>query len=370
MMANNSLLLRLYHSVSPKKCKYLKANSLQIGLISKKLIDLGVLALRQRNSRGNFKPHVSLRFRDDAGKLRMFSVDTTRTPNKYPQPDAYLITHAHSDHHGKSAMLSERALCSEKTAKALEIRHDREYKGQTFKLGEEFELEGVRIKTFPTEHTAGATAFFWENDVGTRILVTGDVKDASRLPSCDVLVTEANYGDPEDPACHFADDLESLKSAILENGAVAFGAYEFGKAQRAVELLRGFGYDGAIRMDTRAQLLTRSMLEDAGELAGLDCAEEGGVFIVPPWDLKKLPWHLKKYVLSCRMDYSYPTIRISDHLDAPGLEEMVRKLDPEVALVYHPGGDRPAKFSKHLNSIGIDSISIDMIGNVLSNEYV
>jgi len=339
-------------------------------LISKKLIDLGVLALRQRNSRGNFKPHVSLRFRDGAGGLRMFSVDTTRNPNKYPQPDAYLITHAHSDHHGKSAMLSERALCSEKTAKALEIRHDREYKGQTFKLGEEFDLEGVRIKTFPTEHTAGATAFLWENDVGTRILVTGDVKDASQLPPCDVLVTEANYGDPEDPTCHFTDDLDSLKSALLENGAVAFGAYEFGKTQRTVELLRGFGYDGAIRMDTRARVLTRSMLETAGELAELDCTQEEGVFIVPPRDLNRLPWHLKKYVLSCRMDYPYPTIRISDHLDAPGLEEMVRKLDPEVTLVYHPGGNMPAKFSKHLNSIGIDSISIDMIGNVLSNEFV
>jgi putative mRNA 3-end processing factor len=339
-------------------------------LIYKKLIELGVLALRQRNSRGNFKPHVSLRFRDEAGELRMFSVDTTRTPNKCLQPDAYLITHAHSDHYGKSAMLSERALCSEKTAKALEIRYNKEYRGQTFRLGEEFELGGVRIKTFPTEHTVGATAFYWENEVGTKVLVTGDVKDASKLPPCDVLVTEANYGDPEDPACHFTDDLESFKSAFLESEPVAFGAYEFGKAQRAVELLRGFGYEGMIRMDSKARALTLSMLEDAGELGGLNAEGDGGVFVVAPWDLGKLPFPMDKYVLSCRMDYPYPTIRISDHLDACGLEAMVRKLDPEVTLVYHPEGQRPSKFSKHLNSIGIDSISIDQIGNVLSNEFV
>jgi len=337
-------------------------------VISKKLIDLGVLVLRQRNSRGTFKPHLSLRFRDNAGDLRTFSIDTTRTPGKHLQPDAYLITHAHSDHHGKSAMLSPNAVCSEKTAMALEIRHDRRFAGSMFKLGSEIDIMGTKVKTFPTEHTAGATAFYWENEVGTRILVTGDVKDASRLPPCDVLITEANYGAPADPACHFADDLEGMKSALFENGSVAFGAYEFGKAQRAVRLIRSFGYDGAIRMEARTRALTRSMLENAGELAGLDSKD--GVFIVPPWDLDKLPWNMKKYVLSCRMDYPYPIIRISDHLDACGLENMVRRLSPEVTLVYHPGGHRPSKFSKHLNSIGMDSISIDQIGNVLNDGFI
>ena len=335
-----------------------------------------MLALRQKNSRGSFKPHLALRFKDRDGKLRMFSVDTTRSPKKCIQPDAYLITHAHSDHHGKSAMLSERALCSEKTALALELRHERKYMGRTFRLGESFDLGGVRVRTFPTGHTVGAAAFFWENEVGTKILVTGDVKDASALPSCDVLITEANYGDPSDPSCHFEDDPESLKRALFENGfennfengGVAFGAYDFGKAQRTVELLRGFGYDGAIRMASKGRALTGHMLEEAGSLAGLE--EDGsGVFVVPPWDLGKLPSNIKKYVLTCRTDYPYPNIRISDHLDAGGLEAMVRKIDPEVAVIYHPGGPRPGRFSEHLNSLGIDSISLDRIGNVLSNEF-
>jgi putative mRNA 3-end processing factor len=339
-------------------------------VISKKLIDLGVLALRQRNSRGTFKPHVSIRFRDNAGDLRTFSIDTTRTLGKRLQPDAYLITHAHSDHHGKSAMLSPNAVCSEKTAVALEIRHDRKYAGSVYRLGNEIDIQGTKIKTFPTQHAAGATAFYWENEVGTRILVTGDVKDASRLPPCDVLITEANYGDPADPSCYFADDLEGMKSALFDSGPVAFGAYEFGKAQRAVELIRDFGYDGAICMEARTRALTRSMLEDAGELEGLGFEKDNGVFVVAPWDLNKLPWNMKKYVLSCRMDYPYPVIKISDHLDVHGLENMVKKLSPEVTLVYHPSGHRPSKFSKHLNSIGIDSISIDQIGNVLSNDFI
>ncbi|MGB9926911.1 MAG: MBL fold metallo-hydrolase, partial [Methanosarcina sp.] len=213
-------------------------------------------------------------------------------------------------------------------------------------------------------------AFYWENDVGTKILVTGDVKDARSLPPCDVLITEANYGDPADPGCHFADDLESMKCALFENGPVAFGAYEFGKAQRAVELVRGFGYHGTIRMEARTRALTRSMLENAGELEGLAFEGEDDVFIVAPWELNKLPSNMKKYVLSCRMEYPFPIIKISDHLDACGLENMVRKLNPEVTLVYHPGGHRPSRFSNHLNSLGIDAISIDQIGNVLSNEFI
>jgi putative mRNA 3-end processing factor len=267
-------------------------------------------------------------------------------------------------------MLSPNAVCSDKTAMALEIRHDKRYAGRMCGVGEEIEIDEVKIKTFATEHTVGATAFYWENDVGTKILVTGDVKDASKLPPCDVLITEANYGDPEDPSCYFADDLEGMKCALFEHETVAFGAYEFGKAQRAVELIRGFGYSGTIRMDARTRALTRSMLEDAGELEGLGSREDDGVFIVAPWELDKLPRNMKKYVLSCRMDYPYPIIKISDHLDACGLEDMVRKLNPEVTLVYHPGGHRPSKFSKHLNSIGMDALSIDQIDNVLSNEYI
>ena len=344
--------------------------SSRIGVISKKLIDLGVLVLRQHNSRGNFKPHISVRFRDNDGDLRMFSIDTTRTMGKHSYPDAYLITHAHSDHHGKSAMISSNSVCSEKTAIALEIRHDKRYAGSIFRLGDEIDVGRVKVKTFPTEHTSGATAFYWENEIGSRILVTGDIKDASKLPPCDVLITEANYGDPEDPSCHFVDDLEGMKYALFEHEPVAFGAYEFGKAQRAVKLIREFGYEGAIHMDARTRALTQSMLEDTGELEGLSSGGNDGVFIVAPWNLDKLPSNMKKYVLSCRMDYPYPIIKISDHLDACGLENMVRKLNPEVTLTYHPGGYRPSKFSKHLNSIGIDSISIDQIGNVLSNGFI
>jgi putative mRNA 3-end processing factor len=81
----------------------------------KPLYDLGVLPVRYRTGKG-FKPHLSLTFKSE--KNLTFAIDTT---NSGMIPDSYLITHAHSDHNGRSIMHSERAVCSEETARALEI---------------------------------------------------------------------------------------------------------------------------------------------------------------------------------------------------------------------------------------------------------
>jgi len=93
-------------------------------------------------------------------------------------------------------MLSPKSIASVETARALEIRYEREYKGRTFVVGESIMVDEVEIKTHPTGHTIGSTAFSWTTETGERVLVTGDVKDFSALPRCNYLVTEANYGDP------------------------------------------------------------------------------------------------------------------------------------------------------------------------------
>ena len=319
----------------------------------KKLIDLGVLPIRGRSSKG-YRPHLLILFRSE--KQHVFGIDTT------PHEDSHtlLITHAHSDHYGRSAMLSPKSIASEKTAKALKIIYGRRFVGTTFKVGDCVDVDGVTIRTHPTGHTIGATAFSWENEVGTHILATGDVKDASHLPRCDVLITEANYGDPYDPQCRFADDVGAFKDAIKEN--VAFGAYSFGKAQRAVKLLRSLGYRDDIEMDHRSLELTRELMEHVEPLA--DLGENGKMSIVPPWDLHRLPNHLDKFVLTGR-DCSHQRIRISDHLDFNGLMKMVHDCKPEVTIIYHPPGDRSAKLAQYLNENGFTAISIDAITNVM-----
>ncbi len=314
-------------------------------------MDFGVEPVRRINSRGGCAPHLSLQF-----DSHLFSIDTSRSPKACVQPDAYLITHAHSDHYGKSAMLSERAIASVETARALEIRYEREYKGRTFRVGESIMVGDVSVKTHPTGHTIGSAAFSWETEAGARVLVTGDVKDYSALPRCDYLVSEANYGDPYDPSCIFEDDLAGFFEA-LESGA-SFGAYAFGKAQRAVALMRAMGYQDEIGMDAQSLVLTRELMKDA---AGPLTEVNGGVTnVVTPWNLPQVRCK-SKYFLTGRRDTSYPTIRLSDHLDFRGLMKMIEHVSPKEVLVYHPAGERASLLAYHLQQCGLETTSLDLI---------
>jgi putative mRNA 3-end processing factor len=327
---------------------------------TKTLAAMGFTPVRHRTSGGNFKPHFSLAF-DSGGERRTFGVDTTRNGRKDDQ--YFLITHAHTDHFGKSAMLSERAIASDKTAVTLEMRHDQHYQGRTFKVGETVDIDGVQVRTYYTHHSIGATAFFWENDRGVKVLVTGDVKDFSGLPKCDLLITEATYGDPRDLNCIFKDDIDSFRAA-LEHRQVGFGAYAFGKAQRAVSMAREYGFDDTIAMDKNSLILTRLLLGDgAGDLVKLN-GENHRLSITSPWTLNNLHFGTKKYVLTGQKHYEHPTICISDHLDFNGLRDMVFHCDPEFTLVYHPdGGNNAAEFSDFLRRNGKPSCALaDLAG--------
>ena len=341
-------------------------------MYSKELAELGLVVFRQQNESGGIKPHLFIRFQS-GGRILTFALDTTRISSKKQQPDAYLITHAHSDHYGKSAMLSEKSWCSDETARALEIRYEKEYKGNVFKIGETVEICGVCVQTFDVCHAPGSSAFYWENDAGTRILVTGDVKDASYLPECDVLFTEASYGDPDDLSCYFKDDIPGFHDAVLSHigeRKIAFGAYEFGKSQKAVSIIREMGYSGPIAMNCKTLSLTQHFVRNAGELISIE-ESSTSISIVPIHELSGLDFSIQKYVLTCRSDSPFQNIRLSDHLDVNGLTQMVRDLNPKITVVYHPNkSSRTDRFAKHLEKNGYKAFSINNVKNVIGNEKI
>ncbi|MDV0444902.1 hypothetical protein MmiAt1_04480 [Methanimicrococcus sp. At1] len=368
-------------------------------MYSKELAELGFVVFRRQNSTGGVKPHVFIRFKSKDGRLLTFAVDTTRLSSSQNPPDAYLITHAHSDHYGKSAMLSESSWCSEETARALEIRYEKTHVGNTFQTGETADICGVSVQTFDVCHTPGSCAFYWENELGNSILVTGDVKDAGALPKCDVLLTEASYGDPSDLSCYFKDDIDGLHHAVLSHVGkrkIAFGAYEFGKSQKAVFVLREMGYNGPIAMNGKTLSLTEKFVRNAGDLVELDKNSDSfnatsfsffsaqsvssaevctkteqpcSICIVPINDLVSFGADTQKYVLTCRSDYPFENIRLSDHLDVDGLTEMVRQISPKVTVVYHPNkSPRTEKFARHLEKNGFKAFSINQIQNIIGNQ--
>jgi len=257
-------------------------------------------------------------------------------------------------------MLSPKAIASVETARALEIRYGRQYKGRTFVVGESIQVDDVEIKTYSTGHTIGSTAFSWKTETGDHILVTGDVKDYRYLPRCDFLVSEANYGDPYDPSCIFEDDLAGFSEAC--QAQASFGAYAFGKAQRAVALMRAMGFKDEIGMDAQSLMLTRELMKDsAGPLVPLN---GGAMNVVTPWNLPQVR-SKKKYFLTGRRDTSYPTIRLSDHLDFRGLMRMIEHISPREVLVYHPEGTRASLLAQHLQQCGLQTTSLDQIENFI-----
>lgn len=352
----------------PTKRKYYYMNSIFPMDATKRLVDLGLMPLRRKCNSGSCKPHFSLTFRS-GGERKTFGIDTTRAGRSKDDDRYFLITHAHTDHYGKSAMLSTRALASDKTALALELRHDQHFKGIRFNVGDTLDIDGVQVKTYDTHHSIGSTAFYWKNDLGTRILVTGDVKDCRDLPKCDVLVTEATYGNPDDPSCVFEDDYTSFEAAASQPG-VAFGAYSLGKAQRAVSLIRKMGIDQPIEMDKSSLILTRHLLGDeAGELGQLG-EYDGRLCITSPWSLNRLPYNMRKYVLTGQKYYEHPSICISDHLDFNGLLDMVDRLDPEFIIVYHPEEGNSRGFSSYLNENGRDSCTLSELSGTINDDML
>ena len=282
------------------------------------LENFNFLPFRRRGKGRGVKPHLSLRF--NSGFIVDFHIDTHRGSNRDCENYEFynLITHAHSDHYGQNNLGNERAVASDETAKILSTLAEREFKGRTFKVGDGFEAGGIRVKTYATKHIFGSSAFLIDSDY--KILITGDVKDFSSLPKCDVLVTEATYGSPD---FVFEDEIEKL---INEAENSTFGVYQVGKAQRAAKILTENGYE--VSASQRISRLCK--------LFGIDVSDDGDsgdVTLVSPRRLPEVRG--KRYILTAQQFYRWPRIVISDHLDFLGILDMIDHCDPEHVIFYH-----------------------------------
>ncbi len=152
--------------------------------------------------------------------------------------------------------------------------------------------------------------------------------------------------------------IEAFRAA-LGHKRVGFGAYSFGKAQRAVSLIREMGDQSPDRAWTGAlSVLTRHLLgDDAGDIGNLD-ADHCDLCITSPWSLNNLPPDMKKFVLTGQHYYDHPCICISDHIDFNGLSRMVDKLDPQFVVVYHPEVGNSQNFSRFLLKKGRESCTL------------
>ncbi len=255
------------------------------------------LIFRRRYGSG-FKPHFSIRIEGVD-----FHIDSS------PGKGYNLITHAHSDHFGQSNMKNFKAIASQETSAILSAVSGESFRGIAHKLNDRIDAGGVRIRSYPTFHIFGSTAYHF-NSHG--ILITGDVKDFSKLPACEFLVTEATYGSPSHI---FEDDLERV--LVEAKAGNELGVYPVGKAQRIAKFLaeNGVGFKTTEKIRRICNALEIEF-------------DHGEAELLPPKMVRN------GYVLSAQKFYKR-RITVSDHLDYRGLIEMIEHCNPDYVLFYH-----------------------------------
>lgn len=282
----------------------------------------GILLFRRKYGRG-FRPHFSMRVNNVD-----FHIDSS------PGKGYNLITHAHSDHFGQRNMKNHKAIASSETAKILSAVTEKRFVGYTFEVGEKIEVSRISIRTYPTHHMHGSSAYHFRN---LGVLVTGDVKDYSALPRCDFLIAEATYGHPGQV---FNDELDRVIDAA-ERGK-ELGVYPIGKAQRIATLLseNGIGFR------------TVEKIERICKALGIEY-NDGDARLLPPKMVSN------GFVLSAQSFYRN-RITVSDHVDYRGVVEMVEHCDPEYVLFYH--GNPTKRLVEEMKKSGRKVLTLSEIG--------
>ncbi len=277
-------------------------------------------------------PHLSLRFREVE-----FHIDTSRGYDGFN-----LITHAHSDHYGIRNISNPSAIASVETAMILQEISGKEFKGMTFRTGERFEIDGLKVSTYRTGHMHGSSAFLINSE--SKVLVTGDVRDYSHLPECDVLICEATYGSPE----HVFE--EEIHRVIEEANNSTYGVYPIGKAQRVGRILHEYGI--AFSADRKIRRLCH--------LFGIETAEEGEVHLTSTRNIFGMTG--RKFILTAQKFYRLPRIVVSDHLDYRGIIGMIHHCNPSAVIFYH--GKPTHELIEEVKDMGIPTSTLSDLDRV------
>jgi len=166
------------------------------------------------------------------GKRRVL-LDPTR------RSDDAVVSHAHMDHLTKGATMTPQTLDVMEVRKGGRDATPLEY-GKTGEVG------GFDVTLHEAGHVFGSAMVELDG-----LLYTGDFNPEGGL-TCgkaeprpvDTLVMEATYGSPDlrlPPKDGVLNDLLAWVEYQTDNGPVAIGAYEFGKAQEVIALVNGLG---------------------------------------------------------------------------------------------------------------------------------
>lgn len=299
--------------------------------------------------------------------------------------DRAVITHGHSDH----ARAGHRAvLATSETIEIMKVRYGEDCAGafQPLAIGETIDINGVKVRLVPAGHILGSAQVVIEW-AGRRAVISGDYKRASdptcapfELVTCDVFVTEATFALPvfrHEKAQHEAEKLLSSLRAEPDRTHL-IGAYNLGKCQRMIRVVRDAGYDQPIYLHGAVVALSelyQKLGVDLGELlpvAGTDPkAMRGGIVMCPPsalgdrWSRRfgdpvnafASGW-MRVRGRARQLGVELPLV-VSDHVDWPELIQTVIETEAEEIWVTH---GREDALVHYLGTLGRKARALALVG--------
>jgi putative mRNA 3-end processing factor len=273
--------------------------------------------------------------------------------------DRAVITHGHSDHArpGHGAVLA-----TPETIEIMKVRLGPEGAGKYEAYAGSLEINGVKLSLVPAGHILGSCQVVLEWQ-GVRAVVSGDYKrarDPSAAPfelvPCDLFITEATFGLPvfrHEPAEKEAVRLVQSIAANPERTHL-LGAYNLGKCQRMIMLVREAGYDAPIYLHGAQRNLCELYQRlgfDLGELrsaSGTAQGETRGKLILCPPSAIDDKWS-RRFAdpVTCfasgwmrvrgrarQRGVELPLV-VSDHCDWPELLQTIEETGAEEIWVTH-----------------------------------
>ena len=293
-----------------------------------------------------------------------------------------VVTHAHGDHATRGC---ERYLTSAEGEGVLRYRMEEGAEIHTLPYGEPMEVGDVTVSLHPAGHIRGSAQVRVEHD-GEVWVVTGDYKvtpDPTCTPfelvECDVFITECTFGLPvyrwPDPSTVY-DEINAWWRSNQEKGltSVLFG-YSLGKAQR---LLAGVDASiGPIYTHGAVEKMTDVYRADGVDLPPTTYVSDENTpedwseaLVVAPSSAGGSRWIQRFDPVSTGFASGWMRIRgnkrrrsldrgfvLSDHLDWPNLNTVIRETGAETVYVTHGNND---SFARWLNENGIDAHELSL----------
>jgi putative mRNA 3-end processing factor len=296
-----------------------------------------------------------------------------------------VITHGHSDHarSGHGAVLA-----THETIEIMKVRYGDDCAGafQPLALGTPISINGVSVRLVPAGHILGSAQVVIEW-AGKRAVISGDYKRAAdptcapfELVPCDVFVTEATFALPvfrHEKAEHEVEKLLGSMAAEPDRTHL-IGAYNLGKCQRMIRVIRDAGYDAPIYLHGAVIALTELYQRLGIELGDLRPATttdakslRGGIVMCPPsalgdrWSRRfgdpvnafASGW-MRVRGRARQHGVELPLI-VSDHVDWPELIATVTEVGAEDIWVTH---GREDALVHYLATLGLKARALALVG--------